>query len=152
MLFILTSCHTIDVIYMLVIILSPMETVPSWSLKASSIIHLGNILNSVRENKHPWRTSTCVWNQSPLLQCSGEQTLWSLFIEFVYHSDKVIVDALLLYGGSQDSRGYILSKSFLMSKTTWYRSRFTEAKNLLSGIETCLLFLQEWSLLVISVC
>ena len=51
----------------LVIVLSPMLTVLSWSSKASVMILSRNMLKRMGESRHPYLTPTVVRNQSPML-------------------------------------------------------------------------------------
>ena len=51
----------------LVIVLLPMLTMPSWYSKVSVMILSRNMLKRVGESRHPCQTPTVVWNQFPML-------------------------------------------------------------------------------------
>ena len=104
----------------LVIALPPMLTVPSWSSKASVMILPRNMLRKVSESRDPCRIPAVVRNQPPMLplkrtalvalskRCLMTQISLALMLYFFMVAHKAACQTL--------------SKAFLKSMKTWYRS------------------------------
>ena len=60
-----------------------------------------NVLKRVGESRHPCRTPTVVWNQSPTLLLKRTAPVSGLVIKVVNDSDKVGADVVLLHGYPQ---------------------------------------------------
>ena len=79
------------------IVLPSMLRVPSRSSKASVMILSKNMLKRVRESRHPFRTQTVVWNQSPMLLLK-RTALVALSLRFLMTRIRLVhADVVLLY-------------------------------------------------------